>query len=64
MGKVLILASAIWLVGCQTVPSGSFCQIAKPIRPSSATIDALSDAEVKALLSHNLKGAKLCGWRK
>lgn len=61
MVRALVLA-AILLAGCQTT-KGSFCQIAKAHRPSQAAIDAMSDAEVKALLSHNRKGAALCGWR-
>lgn len=50
------------LVGCQTA-SGSFCDIAKPQRPSPAEIAAMSDARVAAVLAHNIKGQKLCGWR-
>jgi hypothetical protein len=30
---------------------------------STSIIDHLSDTEVKQLLAHNSKGAKLCGWR-
>lgn len=52
----------IFLISCQTT-SGSFCQIAKPIRPSKAEIAALSDAQVTDLLAHNRKGQRLCGWR-
>lgn len=62
MVKTLTLALLLALAACQT-SKGSFCQIAKPIRPSSEIIDKLSDHDVKQLLAHNLKGAKLCGWR-
>lgn len=61
MGKALTLALLLALAGCQT--SGSFCQISNPIRLSADAIAALSDAEVNAALAHNLKGAKLCGWK-
>lgn len=61
MVKVLVLAALIALSGCQTT-GGSFCTIAKPIRLSHAQVDQLSDAEVKALLAHNQRGQKLCGW--
>ena len=54
---------ALLLAGCQTTSKGSFCQIAAPVRLSDSAVDALTDAEVKALLAHNRKGAKLCGWR-
>ncbi|MGT3569111.1 hypothetical protein ACVQH5_29350 [Klebsiella pneumoniae] len=48
------------LVGCQTT-GGSFCGVAKPIRPSKETIAHLTDAEVSAILSHNRKLTQLCG---
>ncbi len=60
MVKVLILAIA--LAGCTTT-KGSFCQISDPIRPSQATIEALTDAEVAAILAHNEKGRALCSWK-
>ena len=58
--KVLILA-ALLLAGCQT-PSGNFCDVAEPIRPSQATLAAMTDAEVEEALRHNELGAELCGW--
>jgi hypothetical protein len=61
MVKALIATCAIFaLVGCTTTPKGSFCAIAEPIRP--ANVDVLTDAEVSKILSHNAKGAALCGW--
>jgi len=62
MVKVLTGAALLALVAC-TTPSGSFCEIAKPLRPSAETIAAMTDAEVGAMLAHNEKGARLCGWR-
>lgn len=62
MGKGLILAALLALAACTTT-KGSFCQISSPIRLSSQVVDALSDAEVAAVLSHNEKGAALCGWK-
>ena len=62
MVKVLAVALALALAGCQT-PKGSFCQISSPIRLSAAAIDALTDQEVAALLAHNAKGAALCRWK-
>jgi hypothetical protein len=50
------------LAACQT-PSAGFCAIAKPMRLTAAEIDAMSDQSVKAMLSHNTKGERLCGWR-
>jgi uncharacterized lipoprotein YajG len=60
MGKTLILLACLALAGCQTA-KGSFCSVAKPIRPSKETIAAMTDAEVAAILSHNRKLQKLCG---
>jgi hypothetical protein len=62
MGKALILALLL-LVACKTTGSGSFCDIAKPIRPTPEQVDQLTDAQVKELLAHNRKGAALCGWK-
>jgi hypothetical protein len=41
-----ILAALLALVAC-TTQSGSFCDISKPVRLTAASIDALSDAEVR-----------------
>ncbi len=62
MAKALILALLIAAAGCQTT-KGTFCQISSPIRLSSEAVDALSDSEVNAILAHNEKGEKLCGWK-
>jgi hypothetical protein len=59
MAKALILV-ALLLAACTTT-RGSFCQIAKPIRPEN--VDALTDAEVTQILGHNEKGRALCGWK-
>ena len=58
---VALFAALVMLSACSTT-SGSFCAIAKPIRPDN--VDALSDREVAELLAHNEKGARLCGWKK
>lgn len=62
MGKAVILAGLLLLAGCASV-AGSFCTVAKPLRPSPEVIAAMSDGEVAAMLSHNRKGAALCGWK-
>lgn len=62
MGKAIALAALLALASCQTA-DGSWCDIAKPIRFSHETVDAMSDAEVAAALAHNEKGQLLCGWR-
>ncbi|ESX91744.1 hypothetical protein [Mesorhizobium sp. LNJC403B00] len=62
MGKGLMLALLVALAGCTTA-SGGFCAISSPLRHSAEAVDVLSDAEARALLAHNRKGQKLCGWR-
>ncbi len=47
--------------GCSATVNGSFCAIAKPIRPAAETIAVMSDAEVRDVLAHNEKLTKLCG---
>jgi hypothetical protein len=33
------------------------------MRLSASAVDGLSGQEARALLAHNRKGEKLCGWR-
>lgn len=62
MVRALTFAALLLLAACQT-PAGDWCDIANPIRLSAETIDAMSDAEVAAVLAHNRKGTAMCGWR-
>jgi len=65
MVKTLTLVMPIGmflLSGCQTT-GGSFCDLAKPIRPTRQQIDQLTDEQVNQLLGHNLRGQRLCGWK-
>ena len=63
MGKGLIVVALVAaLAGCMTA-KGGFCTISAPLRLSAKAVDALSDEEGRALLAHNRKGEKLCGWR-
>ena len=59
MVKALILA-AMLLAGCQTVGEGTFCDINKPNRNP---VEDMTPAEARTALAHNLKGARLCGWK-
>lgn len=58
MGKAVVLAGLLALAGC----SGTFC-MSKAIRLSPETVATLSDQEVQDILTHNEKGAALCGWK-
>lgn len=60
--QVLALPLLVCLAGCPTT-GGSFCAVEHPIRPTKAEIATLSDASVAAILAHNEKGQKLCGWK-
>lgn len=62
MVKALTLGALIALSACQTA-KGTFCDIAKPIRLAPEQVDQLTDNQVAQLLAHNIKGAKLCGWK-
>ncbi|TGP27241.1 MULTISPECIES: hypothetical protein [unclassified Mesorhizobium] len=63
MGKGLIAAAIVAaLCGCTTA-KGGFCEVSSPLRLSGRAVDTLSDQEARALLAHNRKGEKLCGWR-
>jgi hypothetical protein len=59
---VKIVALSLLLAGC-TTSGGSFCAVGHPIRPTEAEVIALSNSSVAAILAHNEKGQKLCGWR-
>lgn len=63
MVKILAIATLVALAGC-VMSGGSFCSVEHPIRPTKAEVSALSDASVAAILAHNRKGAKLCGWKR
>ena len=58
VAKALILA--LLLAGCQSVPSGNFCDIEEPNRDP---VEDMTPTEARTALEHNLTGAKLCGWR-
>ena len=59
----LLFTVGVLLSACATTTGGDFCRVEHPIRPTKATIDAMSDAEIRDALAHNLKGVKLCGWK-
>lgn len=62
MGKVTLIAGLLFLAACTTT-GGSFCDIAKPIRPTPEQVETLTDSQVSELLAHNERGRRLCGWR-
>ena len=56
----LLTCATILLAGCGTVMTDS-CDWAEPIRPS--VDDVLSDGTAQQILTHNLTGERLGGWR-
>lgn len=62
VARTLSIIAIVALAGCATT-GGTFCDIAKPIRLSDATIDAMTDTEVAAALAHNERGRRLCNWK-
>lgn len=61
VARLVFLAGIVLLAGCPA--TGSFCQIARPLRPSGAEIAVMADAQVREVLAHNRKGQELCGWK-
>lgn len=60
-----MLLGALMLMSMSACQSGSgieseFCLLAEPIRPSLQ--DVLTPGTARQILSHNEKGAALCGW--
>lgn len=62
MVKAIAMAGLVALAACTTA-KGSFCSVSSPLRISAAAVDAITDAEARAVLAHNRKGQRLCGWR-
>lgn len=62
MGKVILLLSVLALGGCVTT-SGSFCKVAREIRPTEQDADVISQQLADGLLAHLETGARLCGWK-
>lgn len=62
MVKAIALVAMLTLGACTTT-GGSFCAVEHPIRPTKAEVANLSDATVAAILAHNQKGQRLCGWK-
>lgn len=53
----------LWMTSCGTGPAISeFCKVASPIYVSRQ--DQLIEGTKQQILEHNLKGEKLCGWKR
>ena len=64
---IAVIALTCSLGACATLTGGrgggSFCEVEKPVRPSSAELAAMSPARKRETLAHNKFGARQCGWR-
>lgn len=60
---LLIGAVLLALTACSQTVGGQFCQVAKPIVPTSADVAGISDRLVNQILTHNETGAELCKWK-
>jgi hypothetical protein len=58
--KTILLSALLSSVGCVAARD---CDWAKPIRPTADDIAAVSDGLARDILTHNLTGEKLCGWK-
>lgn len=59
---LLLIAAASFLAGCAT-NKGSLCDGWKPIRPTAAEVNDLTDGTVHQILAHNRFGQQNCGWK-
>lgn len=62
VARLILIAFIAVMAGCQT-PKGGFCTVAKPLHPSKATIQAMSDKEVADMLAYLERGRRLCDWQ-
>lgn len=62
-----VVVIVVVLVGGCAAPGsggrgGAWCDIEQPIRPSEATIIAMTKAELESAVAHNQHGEIECGW--
>lgn len=59
----LALISMLALAGGCARTTGDFCDLAKPQRPTAASLAVMSEQEKRDLVVHNELGEERCGWR-
>lgn len=57
----LLISTAVTVSGCATTSGGSYCDIARAIRPSVE--DVMTDETKRQIVAENEKLAALCGVR-
>lgn len=58
----LLMLTLACLGGCGKT-AGDFCDVAKPHRPSAASVAVMSDAEKREIIAYNEHGERECGWK-
>jgi hypothetical protein len=61
--KEAVIFSVLLVLTSCSLTGGSFCTLAKPHRFNDATVNVMTDAEVKQELAYNKTGQELCGWK-
>ena len=59
---MMLLALMIGASACGAGPVSDGCEWVRPIRPTMADVDVMSDALAGQILAHNEAGAGACGW--
>ncbi len=62
MQRLTLLGAMTLASGCVQTASEA-CDWASPIRPTANDVAVISDGLAEDLLTHNLTGAELCGWK-
>lgn len=57
----MLMFVASFVTGCAS--TADWCAVNRPIRPTAADVETMSDGTARQLLEHNQTGAKLCGWK-
>lgn len=68
MGAAFALMFAVVLGGCASTPTGgarggAFCDVARPLTPSTNDVDKVSLGLARQVVSHNRYGEQSCGWK-
>lgn len=59
----VLLMTAVAACATGRATTDTACSGFRPIRPTTADVETMSDRLVGQVLDHNQFGAKACGWR-
>lgn len=73
VARLTLLCAALALSGCAETreppspavsdPKAVWCRSNEPVRPSRASLAAMTEKEIDDALERNRRGAAWCGWR-